>query len=45
MGDLLQQTIVEKLEVLEIALLKRDDDGTKHAAQHLIANESQTQSI
>src|SRR5688500_5429014 len=39
MSDLLLQTIVEKLEAFEIALLKRNDDETKNAAQHFIANE------
>ncbi len=39
MSDLLLQTIVEKLEAFEIALLKRDDDGAKIEVRHLVANE------
>jgi hypothetical protein len=39
MSDLLLQTIVEKLEAFEIALLKHDDDKTQNSAQHFIADE------
>jgi hypothetical protein len=40
MSDLLLQTIVEKLDAFEIALLKRDDNGIKNEVRQLIANET-----